>query len=458
MLSELRLRLTLMYLLIGLSLVAALSGVTYGLLRYYFQSSTDQALKLKMGLQFIELKVPIPADLYKSISTSGLMAVDSITSMAASSTTVTGQMGSDESETSHRLLEESELADIFVLPLTIQGLPVLGNIQVISSSQIDPQAFQQALKYGSDLRTIKTSEGTLIRVLTYRVPSASDVAAIQVGKSLQPEMDVLMQLLRGLILIGLGSVIFIGVGAWILSGKSIQPAAMAFEKQREFVANASHELRAPLTLIHAGIEVAKRESDNSQRQQVLDDTLVDADYMKHLLDDLLLLSRLDSRMVTLDKNPVQFPEFLEMVTRKMSMIASQSGIELTGESEAFELMADPNRLQQVIFILVDNAIRHNTPGGWVKVTARKVQTQVLIEVRDSGKGIPQEHLDRVFERFYKVEDGSRSAQKGSGLGLSIARGLVEAHRGKIKLASKPGKGTNVTVSLPIGSKPASLNP
>jgi signal transduction histidine kinase len=180
--------------------------------------------------------------------------------------------------------------------------------------------------------------------------------------------------------------------------------------------------------------------------------------MKHLLDDLLLLSRLDSRMVTLDKNPVQFPEFLEMVTRKMSMIASQSGIELTGESEAFELMADPNRLQQVIFILVDNAIRHNTPGGWVKVTARKVQTQVLIEVRDSGKGIPQEHLDRVFERFYKVEDGSRSAQKGSGLGLSIARGLVEAHWGKINLASKPGKGTNVTVSLPIGSKPASLKP
>jgi len=172
-----------------------------------------------MGLQFIELKVPIPADLYKSISTSGLMAVDSITSMAASSTTVTGQMGSDESETSHRLLEESELADIFVLPLTIQGLPVLGNIQVISSSQIDPQAFQQALKYGSDLRTIKTSEGTLIRVLTYRVPSASDVAAIQVGKSLQPEMDVLMQLLRGLILIGLGSVIFIGVGAWDPFGK-----------------------------------------------------------------------------------------------------------------------------------------------------------------------------------------------------------------------------------------------
>jgi two-component system sensor histidine kinase ResE len=163
-------------------------------------------------------------------------------------------------------------------------------------------------------------------------------------------------------------------------------------------------------------------------------------------------------MVTLDKNPVQFPEFLEMVTRKMSMIASQSGIELTGESEAFELMADPNRLQQVIFILVDNAIRHNTPGGWVKVMARKVQSQVLIEVRDSGKGIPQEHLDRVFERFYKVEDGSRSAQKGSGLGLSIARGLVEAHRGKIKLASKPGKGTNVAVSLPIGSKPASLKP
>lgn len=452
MLNELRLRLTLMYLLIGLGLVAALSGVSYGLLKYYFQSSTDQALKLKMGLQFIELKAPIPADLYSSISNSGLLAVDSVTSIQPNSLSATGQVNGDEQETSHRMLEESELADIFVLPLTIQGLPASGSVQVLSSSQIITEAFQQAIKYGSDFRTIKASDGTPVRVLTYRIPSNASVAAITVGKSLQPQMDVLFQLLRGLILIGVGSVIFIGAGAWFLSGKSIQPAAEAFEKQREFVANASHELRAPLTLIRAGIEVAKREAGAPQQQQVLADAMVDADYMKHLLEDLLLLSRLDAHTVTLEKKVVAFPEFMDMVTRKMSMIAAQAGLELKGESESFELVADPNRLQQVMFILVDNAIRHNSPGGWVRLTAKRAQNLAKIEVQDSGKGIPAEHLERVFERFYKVEDGSRSSQKGSGLGLSIARGLVEAHRGKIRLVSKPGAGTSVTVTLPMGGK------
>lgn len=453
MLSELRLRLTLMYLLIGLGLVAVLSGISYGLLNYYFQSSTDQALKLKMGLQFVEMRAPIPADLYKSISNSGLMTIDTISSTGVAESTETPAIPADEQESSHRMLEESELADIFVLPLTIKGLPTTGSTQVISQAQLSPAVFQQVLKYGSDIRTIKTQDGTPIRVLTYRVPATADIAAIQVGKSLKPQMDVLKQLLRGLILIGTGSVFIIGAGAWFLSGKSIRPAEVAFEKQKDFVANASHELRAPLTLIRAGIEVAKRDANAPQQQLVLEDALGDSDYMKQLLDDLLLLSRLDAHTVMLEKEQVKFPEFLDRVTRKMNMIASQAGIELSGESDSFELMADPNRLQQVLFILVDNAIRHNNTGGWVKLTARLVTNQVQIEVVDSGKGIPAEHLERVFDRFYKVEDGSRSAQKGSGLGLSIARGLVEAHHGRIKLSSKPGSGTKVTVVLPMRRKP-----
>lgn len=455
MLNELRLRLTFMYLLIGLGMVAVLSAVSYGLLQYYFQSSTDQALKLKMGMQFIELQAPIPADLYKSISSSGLLSIDAIASAPAAALPGSAQAAPDEQETAHRMLEESQLADIFVLPLSILGTPIQTSMQTASPLTVDPQAFQQALKQGSDLRTVKASDGTSVRVLTYRVPSSSGVAAIQVGRSLQPQMDVLNQLLRSLILIGVASVIFLGAGAWFLSGKSIQPASEALEKQQEFVANASHELRAPLTLVRAGIEVAKRGSADTLQQQTLSDTLMDVDYMKHLLDDLLLLSRLDAKTVKLEKELIQFPQFLDSLTRKMSLIASDAGIELSGESETFGLMADPNRLQQVIFILVDNAIRHNTPGGWVKLSAKRIQNQVQIEVADSGKGIPAEHLERVFERFYKVEDGTRSAQKGSGLGLSIARGLVEAHRGRIKLTSKPGSGTRATIILPIGSLPVS---
>ena len=449
MLNELRLRLTMMYLLLGLGLVAALSGVSYGLLKYYFQSSADQALKIKMGLQMIEIQAPIPADLYNSISNSGLVTMDSPAILAADPATGATHALPEEQESNHRLLEESQLADIFVIPLNIQGAPIVGQTSAAVPFQSDTAAFLQAIKYGSDIRTIQASDGTPIRILTYRVPAQAGIAALQVGKSLKSQMDLLTQLLRGLILIGMGSVFIIATGAWFLSGKSIQPATLALEKQQTFVANASHELRAPLTLIRAGIEVAGREPVTPKQKQVLEDSLADVDYMKKLLDDLLLLSRLDAHSVALEKEQVQFPEFLDRFVRKMTPIASASGIVLSSESSSFVLYADPNRLQQVLFILMDNAIRHNLPGGWVKLSASASENLVHIIVQDSGKGIPEEHLEKVFDRFYKVEDGSRSAQKGSGLGLSIARGLVEAHHGRIKLTSTSGVGTTVTVTLPL---------
>ncbi|MRR29267.1 HAMP domain-containing histidine kinase, partial [bacterium] len=281
---------------------------------------------------------------------------------------------------------------------------------------------------------------------------------LQMGVSLQPEMNVLAQLLRGLMLIGAGSVFFIGAGAWLVAGRYIRRTQLAFEKQQSFVANASHELRAPLTLIRAGIEVAKRESTDPRQAALLESSLSDADYMKRLIEDLLLLSRLDTQTVRLDKEIIQFPAFLETIARKLEVIAAESHITISAESEKFELSADPSRLQQVLFILVDNAVRHNHPGGFVKLTGKLVGDHVQIAVADSGKGIPREHLEKVFDRFYTVDDGSKAAKKGSGLGLSIARGLVHAHQGRIKIDSKSGKGTVVTLTLPQKSKSGSRNP
>ncbi len=454
MLKDLRLRLTLLFLLIGVGLVAVLSIVTYSLLRYYFISSTDQALKAKMGLQFIALNAPIPADLYESISTSRLFAIDTMTIPSDNETPAIDAADKNEeaTEARNRGLQESELADIFVIPLSITGTPAKGSTSSLSPAVTDQAAFAQAIQSGSDLRTVTTSDGIPIRLLTYRISSQAGIAAIQAGVSLQPEMNVLAQLLRGLILIGAGSVFFIGTGAWLLAGRYIRRTQLAFEKQQSFVANASHELRAPLTLIRAGIEVAKRESRDPRQIALLDNSLADADYMKRLIEDLLLLSRLDTQTVRLEKEPVQFPDFLQTVAQKMEVIAAGSDVSISAESDAFQLSADPNRLQQVLFILVDNAVRNNRPGGFIRLTGRLAGDHAMIAVIDSGKGIPEEHLEKVFDRFYTVDDGSKAAQKGSGLGLSIASGLIHAHQGRIKIASKPGKGTAVTITLPLKTK------
>lgn len=453
MLKRLRLRLTLFYLLVGIGLVAAVTAISYSLLQYYFLSSTDQALRVKMGMQFIAIDSPMPVDLYNSIRNSGLVTANQVI-VAASSEEATESSLEEGTERDNevdrqRILQESELADIFVIPLNIQGQVVQSPPAGVLPISIDQAALQSALRNGSDLRTVKTSDGSPIRLLTYSVHGQGDPAFFQVGRSLKQQTDVLVNLLRGLLFLSGGIVLIIGAGAWFLSGRSIRPAQEAMEKQHTFIANASHELRAPLTLIRAGMEVADRESRDPRQKQVLEDALADADYMKRLIDDLLLLSRLDGHSLVLEKRKIQLANFLSNMSHKLKPLTADAGLSLLAESDEGYFQADPERLQQILFILTDNAIRNNHPGGWVKLNGRIEKNGVAITVSDSGKGIPQQHLEKVFDRFYKVDDGSRAARKGSGLGLSIARGLVESHHGSIQLVSEEGKGTQAIIHLPL---------
>ncbi len=225
----------------------------------------------------------------------------------------------------------------------------------------------------------------------------------------------------------------------------------AYEAQQRFVAAASHELRAPLTVVLANLELlqqaeARRMSEN-ERAEAVAEAHGEATRMARLVADLLSLARADAG-VPLRRESVELDRVLIDVIGELRH--QLQGQRLTVAAfEPIMVQGDPDRLKQLVLILIDNAIKYTEPGGRVDVGLRRTGGEAVIEVTDTGSGIAPEHLARVFERFYRGDLARTRNAGGTGLGLPIARWIVEEHGGSVELASAPAKGTTATVRLPL---------
>jgi len=227
----------------------------------------------------------------------------------------------------------------------------------------------------------------------------------------------------------------------------------AFDAMRQFTADASHELLTPLTAMRTETEIALRaERPADQYRRVLTSVLEEVERMTRLADDLLLLSREDARLEPAARGPVRLDKLVCGVAEHMEVVATEAGLKLkVGGLPPVSVLGDADGLRQVFFNLLDNAVKYTRPGGSVAVAGRQEGPSAIIEVSDTGIGIPPECLPRVFDRFFRV-DKSRSRQMGgAGLGLSIAKALVERHGGRIEAESSTGKGSTFRVSLPIAA-------
>ena len=489
-LRRLRLSLTLLYLMAALALIALVGVGTHLQVERYFQSSTDLALRYKMATQLSALGAPLTPELVEAdrqwLASRGL--VPSVTPTVLPRE---GEESHEETEESHERREQAEhaperveprvfydgdLAAVFVLALDSSGQPVTitdttGTVSSTPSEFASPDSLAAALGGGSDIRTVLGAGGLRARLLTYALPegtASGGAVALQVGRTLTDQDRVLEQMLVGLLVLSGASALVLGAASWWLAGRSLKPAQQAWERQQAFVANASHELRAPLTLMRANAEVALRRahaapvtvaagqgtagsSTTSEEQRaLLQDIVQEADHMAMLVDDLLLLSRLDAGRIEMQKQPVDAAQLLEEARRHASALAEQRGVAMVVEGVGGTVQADPARLRQVLLILLDNALRHTPAGGRVTLSAQTEGHSVRLAVTDTGEGIPPEHLPHVFERFYRASSDRGEGSGGSGLGLSIARGLVEAHHGLMRIESEPGKGTVVEIVFPAG--------
>src|SRR5207248_3757315 len=278
------------------------------------------------------------------------------------------------------------------------------------------------------------------------------VRVMQVGMSVKTEEAALSVLLMLLLVFGGLALLGAGLGGLFLANRALVPARLAWANQQRFIADAAHELRTPLTLLRADAEVLLRSRQHLEEEDaaLLEDIVAQAHHMSNLSTNLLTLARLDNSSSHREHEVVNLADVARTGARRIQALADQAGIGIREESNDTALViGDPTLLEQAVLALLDNSIKYNRRGGHVKVRTATEQEQAILEVSDSGIGIAVEHLPHLGERFYRVDKARSRQAEGTGLRLSIAQGIANAHGGTLTLTSIPDQGTTVTLKLPL---------
>jgi len=232
----------------------------------------------------------------------------------------------------------------------------------------------------------------------------------------------------------------------------LDAVASAEKEQQQFIADVSHELRTPLTVMRGSLEVVLEEDRPAEEyREAIGNALLELRHLTRLSQNLLFLARGQAGRVTLSFANADLVKFISEVTQDLLPAMSDKELELSVElpEEPMRAFIDSDRMRQVLHNLLENAIRYTEPGGKVLVRLTSSPSEVRIEVSDTGIGIPEANLPYVFERFFRSDRARRAHPGGSGLGLSIVRWIVEAHKGKVEVVSRVGEGTTFTVTLPL---------
>ncbi len=358
----------------------------------------------------------------------------------------------EEHEEEHNAAEELiESGDTIAYALAPEG-EVLADARGVPVPGLPALAPLDRAISGSSSTIEMTIEGETVRVYTEPAWIDGQIAgAVQVAQG-QGENEAVLRTVRLATLGGLalGAVVAIPAGLF-LANRSMRPIRHAFDQQKMFVADASHELRTPLTVLRAQAEYLERTPDLPADEIAAGhaELIREVDAMSLLVNDLLLLARADNAALTLDRGEHDLTAIATQAVGAFGQSARDAGITLTIDADGpVVATVDPERMQQVIRILVDNGLSHTPAGGSVTVGIEDRPSAVRLTVADSGSGIDPADLPHIFDRFYRAEKARTKTTGGTGLGLAIARSLVEAHGGSIRADSTAGAGATFTVTLP----------
>lgn len=461
MFARVRIRLTAIYVIAMLAFIMLIGSISFSLIRYYFQATTDLALLHKMAHEYELLSLPEPpelsaADAQWAILRKRWMSLNVAQITGDSRKTATPKAPESTAGTVADIaLEETydgELAAIYMFPLDAEGRLTVASGKLIIQPNLP--SLYQARDFGNDLRTIYTESGVRTRVLTYRMPKGAGAAYIQLGR-IQGDQDLILnQLLTGMLVSGSLIALFSSVGCWWLAWRSLEPARQAWHRQQMFIANASHELKTPLALIQLSSEVAASpKTTDAERLELAHDVIRETQYMSELISNLLLLSRLDAEGARTALRDISVYNILSDVQTRVRPLISKHGLTLSMNcGQSLHARADDIRLRQILMIVLENAMKHTPAGGSIHLSAKQTGTHIAISAQDTGPGIAPEHLPHIFEPFYQG-DPAHSSTSNAGLGLSIAKSLAGAMHGTIAIQSAPGQGATAILTLPAAPQP-----
>ncbi len=266
-----------------------------------------------------------------------------------------------------------------------------------------------------------------------------------------PQMDEQLGEISTVLLGGLPIVIGLSaIGGYLLAGRALQPVEASFEKLRRFTADASHELRTPLSVIRGSGEIALNENRSvDEYKETIGSILEEADRLTRLVDTLLRLSHADAGTVALAREPAALDAIARDVAGSLGILAEERKQRIVVDADERVLVTvDPSVLREAVINVVDNAIKYSPPGATVSVRVRTNGHAAELTVADEGPGIPQEFRERIFDRFFRVDEGRSRGAGGAGLGLAIARWAVEVNGGRIAVTNSAGGGAEFSIVLP----------
>lgn len=438
MFSRLKLKLTLVNLIVAVLIFAVVfTGVYYTM----YRSITDQSEEL-MGMLTYSL---VGGDGLQDPKLLGLLGNHAFIIAEISSE---GQLFSYRSTPFMQQLTANQVIELVNSVINSNGISIE---KFRSLYNVDPFGNKASVLILQP-KPVQTPDG-----LTYlaRLIKKDNDSFSMVFINIDYEKKLLNSLLKNLVMVALAGLILVFAASFFLAGRAVRPVKAAWEKQKNFVADASHELRTPLSVIQTNLELVmenKTETIQSQSKW-LENIYLENKHMTKLVNDLLLLARADSDLQLLEMEPFSISTAAEEASSPLMPMAKEKDLNVTVSIQPdIEFFGDQSKIKQLIVILMDNAVKYTSKGGSVGLSVNGNRDNIEIIVSDTGEGIAGEDLDKIFERFYRVDKARHSETGGSGLGLSIACWIIKEHHGVIKVDSTVGKGSTFRISFPRGGK------
>jgi heavy metal sensor kinase len=350
----------------------------------------------------------------------------------------------------------------------------------------------QALGSHASFLTARTANGDEMRLYAAPFSEQLGIGAIVVGRSTATVTEVLESFKNILIFAALATLALAGGGGFFMANRVLKPVERirqtaqeigesdlsrriqvatedemgrlaitlnkmiarleaAFSRQRQFTADASHELRTPLAIVQAESTLALRKKRTQEDyRKSLELISQEAGHMSAVVGNLLYLARIDAGKDQVNFERINLKELLAELSSDIEVLAREKGIEFKiAPLEDLTVEGDKIKLEQLFLNLLENAIRYTPKGGSISASVVREGKTAVIAIRDTGIGIPEEHIPHIFERFYRVDKARSRAEGGAGLGLAICKHIAEVHNGKIEVESQVGKGSTFSISLPL---------